>query len=55
MTETRPNFTSLTGKGVTGTVDGRQVALGNRQLLEDARVDPDPGAAPTACAAKAKP
>jgi Cu+-exporting ATPase len=28
-------FRSLTGKGVTGRVDGRAVALGNRRLLED--------------------
>jgi len=27
-------FTSLTGQGVTGTVDGRDVALGNAKLLE---------------------
>jgi Cu+-exporting ATPase len=29
------NFEYLTGKGVTGEVDGRRVALGNRRLLED--------------------
>lgn len=29
------NFASLTGKGVTGTVDGRAVALGNAKLLAD--------------------
>jgi Cu+-exporting ATPase len=28
-------FRSVTGKGVTGRVDGRSVALGNRRLLED--------------------
>jgi Cu+-exporting ATPase len=28
-------FRSLTGKGVTGRVDGKRVALGNRRLLED--------------------
>ncbi len=28
------DFRSVTGKGVTGTVDGRSVALGNRRLLE---------------------
>ena len=33
-------FRSLTGKGVTGTVDGRAVALGNARLLEDLKVDP---------------
>jgi Cu+-exporting ATPase len=30
----------MTGKGVHGTVDGRQVALGNRRLLESMGVDP---------------
>ncbi len=29
------DFQSVTGKGVTGRVDGRSVALGNRRLLED--------------------
>jgi Cu+-exporting ATPase len=29
------NFTSVTGKGVTGTIAGRQVAVGNAALLED--------------------
>ena len=28
-------FASLTGRGVTGEVDGRRVALGNRRLLEE--------------------
>lgn len=28
------NFSSITGKGVQGTVDGRSVALGNQALLE---------------------
>ena len=32
-------FESLTGKGVAGEVDGRQVALGNRALLEHIHVD----------------
>ncbi len=35
-------FDSLTGKGVRGTVDGREVALGNRGLLESLRIDPGP-------------
>jgi Cu+-exporting ATPase len=35
-------FQSLTGKGVTGRVDGRAVALGNRRLLDDLRVPPGP-------------
>ena len=29
------NFTSVTGKGVTGTIAGRQVAVGNAALLKD--------------------
>jgi P-type Cu+ transporter len=29
------DFTVLTGKGVTGRVEGRMVALGNRRLLDD--------------------
>jgi len=29
------NFRSITGKGVTGSVDGKKVALGNRRLLEE--------------------
>jgi len=35
-------FDSMTGKGVRGTVDGREVALGNRRLLETLGVDPGP-------------
>jgi Cu+-exporting ATPase len=35
-------FASVTGKGVTGRVNGRRAALGNRQLLDDLRVDPGP-------------
>ncbi|TMA57293.1 MAG: copper-translocating P-type ATPase, partial [Deltaproteobacteria bacterium] len=34
------DFRSLTGKGVTGTVDGRAVALGNHKLLEQLAIDP---------------
>jgi Cu+-exporting ATPase len=34
------DFQSHTGKGVTGTVDGRQVALGNAALLRDVGADP---------------
>jgi Cu+-exporting ATPase len=37
MTE---DFASLTGMGVTGTVDGRHVALGNTRLLEKLGIDP---------------
>jgi Cu+-exporting ATPase len=33
------DFASVTGKGVTGTVDGRRVALGNRALLADAGIE----------------
>ena len=29
------SFESLTGRGVTGIVDGRKVALGNRRLIDD--------------------
>ncbi|HEC15271.1 MAG TPA: heavy metal translocating P-type ATPase [Sedimenticola sp.] len=33
------DFQSMTGKGVTGTVDGRKVALGNLKLLESLGID----------------
>ena len=33
------DFTSVTGKGVRGTVDGHQVLLGNLRLMEDAAID----------------
>jgi len=33
------NFQSVTGQGVTGIVDGRKVALGNRKLLESLGID----------------
>jgi len=33
-------FSSLTGRGVTGRIDGRQVALGNRKLLDELGIDP---------------
>jgi len=32
-------FESVTGKGVTGRVQGREVVLGNRALLEDLQID----------------
>jgi len=35
-------FESHTGKGVTGTVEGREVALGNAALLFELGVDPAP-------------
>jgi Cu+-exporting ATPase len=34
------DFRSVTGKGVTGIVDGRRVAVGNLALLEELAVDP---------------
>ncbi|HID81407.1 MAG TPA: heavy metal translocating P-type ATPase [Chromatiales bacterium] len=34
------DFQSVTGKGVTGKVDGRTVALGNLKLLESQSIDP---------------
>ncbi|MEW6601154.1 MAG: heavy metal translocating P-type ATPase, partial [Nitrospirota bacterium] len=34
------SFESITGKGVTGIVDGRKISLGNRKLLDDAGIDP---------------
>jgi Cu+-exporting ATPase len=34
-------FRSITGKGVVGSVDGKQVALGNRRLLEELGVSAD--------------
>ena len=38
------NFQSVTGKGVSGDVDGRKVILGNLKLLES--LDIDPGSLP---------
>ncbi len=40
------DFSSITGKGVQGVVDGRKVALGNAALLEHLRVDAGPLAEP---------
>lgn len=37
--EEAADFQSLTGKGVTGTVSGRVVALGNAKLMEDLGID----------------
>jgi len=34
------SFQSLTGKGVTGKVDGHAIALGNRALLDELGIDP---------------
>ena len=35
------DFASITGKGVSGTVDGRAVALGNAALLTDMKINHD--------------
>jgi Cu+-exporting ATPase len=35
-------FSSLTGRGVTGRVDGKKVVLGNRKLLDEIGVDAAP-------------
>ena len=36
------DFTSVTGKGVTGIVEGRSVSVGNSRHMEDLRVDAKP-------------
>lgn len=36
------DFKSLTGRGITGKVSGRVVALGNRKLLEELKIDSGP-------------
>ncbi|HKK35518.1 MAG TPA: heavy metal translocating P-type ATPase, partial [Paracoccaceae bacterium] len=36
------DFDAVTGKGVRGRVDGRDVALGNRAMMEEVGVDPGP-------------
>jgi P-type Cu+ transporter len=36
------SFTSVTGRGVVGKVDGRDVAIGNAELLRDRGIDPAP-------------
>jgi Cu+-exporting ATPase len=33
------NFSSMTGKGVSGDVDGTRVALGNKALLDESKID----------------
>ncbi len=40
--ESAEDFTSVTGQGVTGTLAGRRVALGNRALLAALEIDPGP-------------
>ena len=37
---TTTDFVSITGKGVSGTVEGKKVLLGNKKLLEDFSVNP---------------
>jgi Cu+-exporting ATPase len=37
---TTVDFDSITGKGVSGMVDGRKVLLGNKKLLDDFSIDP---------------
>jgi Cu+-exporting ATPase len=50
------DFRSVTGKGVAGTVDGVEVALGNRAMMEEAKVDVAEAArAPTSSGARAPP
>ena len=36
------DFASTTGKGVTGTIDGHRVALGNAKLMDDLHLPPGP-------------
>jgi Cu+-exporting ATPase len=36
------DFSSITGKGVVGTIDGRQAVLGNRRLFSDLGIDLNP-------------
>ena len=36
------DFESRTGKGVTGSVDGKRIALGNAALMRDLGIDPTP-------------
>lgn len=38
---TTTDFQSITGKGVTGLVDGRKIALGNKALLQSLNIGPD--------------
>jgi Cu+-exporting ATPase len=43
MAEVR-EFASVTGKGITGLVEGRRVALGNRALMTELGIEPGPRA-----------
>jgi P-type Cu+ transporter len=36
------NFQSATGRGITGTVDGKRVVVGNEQFLRETRISLDP-------------
>lgn len=36
------DFTSITGKGVTGTISGKQVAVGNNELFRQLSIDTSP-------------
>ncbi len=38
-TKTVEHFTSITGKGVSGQIDGKQVALGNARMMQDMGID----------------
>jgi len=38
------DFKSITGKGVSGTVDNRKVLLGNRKLLDEFSIEPEDSA-----------
>jgi Cu+-exporting ATPase len=42
------DFESITGKGVSGTIDGKKVLLGNSKLLDDFSIDPGEMAAQAA-------
>ncbi|MBA2410738.1 MAG: heavy metal translocating P-type ATPase [Gammaproteobacteria bacterium] len=35
------DFRSTTGQGIRGTIDGREVLIGNHRLLNEAKVDPE--------------
>jgi len=39
------DFSSVTGKGVIGTVEGRTLAIGNARMLDEVSVDPGPARA----------
>jgi Cu+-exporting ATPase len=37
-----PDFTSISGKGIAGTIDGKRVVIGNRRLMVDENVEVEP-------------